>query len=168
MMNGSNACEGLPIGDSNSFALPVRPRMSCLIVTSYGKFLGRGRRLQVSSTGRDGRCILRFPLTSVSTPMLVSGVFCSFSGTALAPTDARTLSGLMTLLGRGSRMAVRLDTRYSCGNGYRCGGQLSRHHTRAMISCLVTRNVRGSHLAPIKCNGRHPGAVHEGLARGCP
>ncbi len=116
----------------------------------------------------DGRCILRFRLTSVATPILMSGMFCRFSDTRLARTSALTLSSLIVLVRRGPGVAVRLDTRYSCHNGSTCGRHLSRQQTRSMMGCLVTRNITTSHLAPINCNRDRPGIIHHHLARHCP
>lgn len=163
----SNLGRGILTGGSNGCEIRLRHSVHCIVVTDTHKCLGRGFRLGAKPRRGGRACVISFFLSPVDGPIIVRGVFCSFSGTALHPRSGGTLSRVVGVLGSGPGIAVRLKTRASQGNSRRCGRQLTRQQTRSIISCLVTKKVTRSQLRTGKCNRDIPGTVGGEVTGGC-
>lgn len=155
--NGTNL--KLSVRGDGSFTQLIEPNVDYVFLGTCKGFLNCKEELRVDTVSETTEYVLQFPLSSISSPVLVRNVFYEFDKADITSDSRPALDSLITLLCENPNVTIELSSHTDFRGSDMYNMRLSQRRAESVVRYLIEGGIAADRLTPVGYGESRPKVV---------
>ena len=149
----------LSVRGDGSFTQLINPNVDYVLLGTCKGFLNCKQELRVDTVGETTEYTLQFPLSSITSPVLVRNVFYEFDRADITPDSRPALDSLITLLKENPNVTIELASHTDFRGSDAYNMRLSQRRAESVVNYLIEGGIAKDRLTPVGYGESRPKVV---------
>ncbi|MCF0184319.1 MAG: OmpA family protein [Bacteroidaceae bacterium] len=149
----------LSVKGDGSFTQVINPNVKYVMLGTCHGYLNHKEELCVDTVSETTEYVLQFPLSSISSPVLVRNVFYEFDRADITPDSRPALDSLITLLNENPNVTIELASHTDFRGSDAYNMRLSQRRAESVVRYLIDGGIASDRLSPVGYGESRPKVV---------
>lgn len=154
----------LTVRSDGSFEQELKPGVDYIFMATCKGFLNHTEELSIDQSEESRQYTLQFPLSSLTSPVLIRNVFYAFDSAELTDNSTQALDSLVTLLNENPHVTIELSAHCDYRGADTYNLRLSQRRAESVVRYLISQGITQDRLTPVGYGESNPKTVTRRLA----